>query len=283
MSQALQALRARTRQTPAPAGPGLRDALRAEWTKLRTSPGTIWLLLAIIVVTVALSAAAAAVTRCSGVVSPGCAQDPAKISLTGVDLSQAVVAILAVLVVSGEYSTGMIRTTLAAMPRRSTALAAKAAAVTGLVLAAGTIAVLGSLLAGRLLLPGHGFTAAHGFTPLSLGDGPVLRAAAGSVLYLALIGLLSLGIATAVREAAVAIGLVLGLLYLAYIIAAVVTNQAVHRHLLQAAPMMAGLDIQATTGLRGLPLSPWAGLGVLAAWAAGALLLGGLLLRFRDA
>ena len=109
-----------------------------------------------------------------------------------------------------------------------------------------------------------------------------LRAAAGSVLYLALIGLLSLGIATAVREAAVAIGLVLGLLYLAYIIAAVVTNQAVHRHLLQAAPMMAGLDIQATTGLHGLPLSPWAGLGVVAAWAVGALLLGGLLLRFRD-
>ena len=260
-----------------------RNALHAEWTKLRTSPGTIWLLLAIIVVTVALSAAAAAVTRCSGVVSPGCAQDPAKLSLTGVDLSQAVVAILAVLVVSGEYSTGMIRTTLAAMPRRSTVLAAKAAAVTGLVLAAGTIAVLGSLLAGRLLLPGHGFTAAHGFARLSLGDGPVLRAAAGSVLYLALIGLLSLGIATAVREAAVAIGLVLGLLYLAYIIAAVVTNQAVHRHLLQAAPMMAGLDIQATIGLRSLPLSPWAGLGVVTAWAAGALLLGGLLLRFRDA
>ena len=283
MSQALQAPRAGTRQAPATAGPGLRDALRAEWTKLRTSPGTIWLLLAIIVVTVALSAAAAAVTRCSGVVSPGCAQDPAKISLTGVDLSQAVVAILAVLVVSGEYSTGMIRTTLAAMPRRSTVLTAKAAVVTGLVVAAGTIAVLGSLLAGRLLLPGNGFTGAHGFAPLSLGDGPVLRAAAGSVLYLALIGLLSLGIATAVRESAVAIGLVLGLLYLAYIIAAAVTNPALHRHLLQAAPMIAGLDIQATTALRGLPLSPWAGLGVLAAWAAGALLTGGLLLRFRDA
>jgi ABC-2 type transport system permease protein len=283
VSQALRAPRAGTRQAPASAGPGLRDALHAEWTKLRTSPGTIWLSLAVIVVTVALSAAAAAVTRCSGVVSPGCAQDPAKITLAGVDLGQAVVAILAVLVVSGEYSTGMIRTTLAAMPRRSTVLAAKAAVVTGLVLAAGTLAVLGSLLAGRLLLPGNGFTAAHGFAPLSLGDGPVLRATAGSVLYLALIGLLSLGIATAVRESAVAIGLVLGLLYLAYIIAAAVTNQTVHRHLLQAAPMIAGLNIQATTGLRALPLSPWAGLGVTAAWAVGALLAGALLLRFRDA
>jgi len=111
----------------------------------------------------------------------------------------------------------------------------------------------------------------------------VLRAAAGSVLYLALIGLLSLGAATAVRESAVAIGLVLGLLYLFPIIAAVVTDQDLRRHLLQAAPMTAGLDVQATTGLRALPLSPWAGLGVVAAWAAGAMLAGALLLRFRDA
>jgi len=111
----------------------------------------------------------------------------------------------------------------------------------------------------------------------------VLRAAAGSVLYLALIALLSLGAATAVRDSAVAIGIVLGLLYLFPIVAGVVSNKYVERHLHQIAPMTAGLDIQATTGLRSLPLSPWAGLGVLAAWAAGALLIGGLLLRLRDA
>ena len=89
--------------------------LRAEWTKLRTSPGTAWLLLAVVAVTVAVSAAAAASARCPAV---GCGQDPGKISLTGVDLGQAVVAIVAVLAVGGEYSTGMIRTTLAAMPGR---------------------------------------------------------------------------------------------------------------------------------------------------------------------
>jgi len=280
MSQALQAPRAATRQERPTAGPGLRDGLRAEWTKLRTAPGTLWLLLAVIVLTVALGTAAAAAAKCP---AAGCGQDPAKISLTGVDAGQAVVAVVAVLVVGGEYSTGMIRTTLAAIPRRPTVLGAKAAIVTGLVLAAGTVAVLGSLLAGRLILPGHGFTAAHGFARLSLADGPVLRAAAGSVLYLACIALLRLGIATAVRDSAVAIGLVLGLLYLFPIAAAAITDKDLHRHLLQAAPMMAGLDIQATTGLRSLPLSPWVGLGVTAAWAAGALLLGGLLLRFRDA
>ena len=255
-------------------------ALHAEWTKLRTSPGTAWLLLAVVAVTVAVSAAAAASARCP---AAGCGQDPSKISFTGVDLGQAAVAIVAVLAVSAEYSTGMIRTTLAAMPGRIKLLAAKAAVVSVLILAAGALAAAGSLLTGWLILPGHGFTRAHGFAPLTLADGPVLRATAGSVLYLALIGLLSLGAAAAVRDSAVAIGLVLGVLYLLPIVAAVVSNATVRRHLLQAAPMTAGLDIQATTGLRGLPLSPWQGLAVLAAWAAGALLAGGLLLRLRDA
>jgi ABC-2 type transport system permease protein len=111
----------------------------------------------------------------------------------------------------------------------------------------------------------------------------VLRAAAGSVLYLALIALLSLGVATAVRDSATAIGIVLGVLYLFPIIAAVVTNPDWQRHLQQIGPMSAGLAIQTATGLNHLPIGPFAGLGVLAAWAAAALLAGGLLLRLRDA
>jgi len=258
----------------------LREALHAEWTKLCTLPGTPWLVAAIIVLTVAVSTAAAAAVTCP---SGGCAVDPAKLSLTGIDLGQAVAAILGILAISSEYSTGMIRATITAMPRRTTVLAAKAAIVTGLVLAAGTIAVLGSLLAGRLILSGHGFTPAHGYPPLSLGDGPVLRAAVGSVLYLALIALLSLGIATIIRDPGPAIGIVLGLLYLAPIIAAVVTSPHWHNSIERYAPMTAGLAIQATTGLRGQPISPWAAVGVVAAWAAAALLTGGLLLRLRDA
>jgi ABC-2 type transport system permease protein len=258
----------------------MRDCLRAEWTKLRTAPGALWLLLAAAVLTVGVSWATAASSRC---LVTGCGADPAKVSLTGIYLGQAVVAIVAVLLISDEYRTGMIRTTLAAVPRRAAVLAAKAVIVTGLVLAAGTVAVLGSLLAGRLILPGHGFTAAHGIAALSLSHGPVLRATAGSVLYLALIGLLGLGVAALVRDSAVAIGAVLGLLYLFPIVAAVVTDPYVARHLDQIAPMTAGLEIQATTDLRHLPIGPWAGLGVLAAWAAGALLAGGLIMRFRDA
>jgi ABC-2 type transport system permease protein len=258
----------------------VRESLHAEWTKLRTLASTFWLLLPAAARTVAVRPAAAAAVRCP---SGGCADDPAKISLTGIYLGQAVVAVLAAMAVSGEYGTGMIRLTLAAMPRRVALLAAKAAVLTGLVLAAGTVAVLGSLLAGGLILPGHGVGPSHGYPAISLSDGPVLRAGFGSVLYLALIALLSLGAATALREAAVAIGAVLGLLYVLPIIAVFDGNATLSRHLEQIGPMTAGLAIQATTRLNTLPISPWAGLGVLAAWAAGALVLGGTLLRSRDA
>jgi len=256
------------------------DALRAEWTKLRTVASTGWLLLGAAVLTVTVSLAADAAASCP---SGGCQADTARLSLAGVQAGQAIVVAIAVLAISGEYSSGLIRITLTAMPRRLTVLAAKATLISGLVLAASAVAVLACVLAGRLILPGHGFTLAHGYPPLSLGHGPVLRAACGSVLYLELIALLSLGVATAVRETAVAIGLVLGLLYVFPVVTSVINNPHWERHLEQIGPMTAGLYIQATANLRSLPLTPWEGLGVLALWAAGALTIGALIFRFRDA
>lgn len=239
----------------------MREALHVEWTKLRTVAGTGWLLAAVVLLTVAPGVAASA--ACAGT---GCG-DPTKTGLTGVVFGQAVVAVLAVLAVSGEYSTGMIRVTFAALPRRTTVLAAKAVVVGALVLVAGAVAVLGSISAGGL----------------SLADGPVVRAAVGSVLYLVLIALLSLGVAAAARDAAASIGVVLGLLYLFPIVAAVVSDPDWVERLQRISPMTAGLAVQATVNVDSLPIGPWAGLGVLGLWAAGALLLGGLLLRLRDA
>jgi len=234
----------------------VRVALHAEWTKQRTVAGTAWLLLGIVVCTVGMSALAATAGG----------PDPAKVGLAGVVLGQAVVAVLAVGSVGGEYGTGMIRVTLAAVPRRWVVLCAKGTVVAGLTLAAGTLAVLGSVAAAGLSL-----------------DGPVLRAAVGSVLYLGLVALLSLGVAVLVRDAASAIGVVLGLLYLFPIVAALVSDPDWFRRLQQIAPMTAGLAVQATVDVASQPLAPWAGLGVLAAWAAGALLVGGTALRLRDA
>jgi ABC-2 type transport system permease protein len=255
------------------------EAIHAEWTKLRTLASTYWLLLAVAVCTVGVGTVVVAASSYQA----GSYQDTPKLSLTGVDLGQAVVAVLGVLVISNEYTTGTLCVTLTAMPRRLVVLAAKAVTLTGLVAAAGVIAVGGSLLAGRIILAGKGFTVAHGYALLSLGHGPTLRAAVGSVLYLVLIALLSLGVATALRESATSIGVVVGLLYLFPFLAQVVSDPGWHRHLEQIGPMTAGLAIQVTTGVRSLPISPWAGLGVLAAWSAGALFIGGLLLHLRDA
>jgi ABC-2 type transport system permease protein len=261
----------------------MRLAVHAEWTKLRTLSSTAWLLLAVVVCTVTIGALVSVGTSCP---TAACGQDPARLSLTGIYLGQAVVAILAVLTISAEYGSGMVRTTLSAVPDRLTVLAAKAVVLTGLVLSAGGLAVLGSVVAGRLFLSDSGWPAdgsGQHLTVLSLTAGPTLRAAVGSVLYLVLIALLSLGIATAVRDSGAAIGCVLGLLYLFPILAAVISDPELQRHLRQIAPMSAGLAVQATVNLTSLPIGPWPGLGVLAAWAAGAMLLGALVLRRRDA
>ena len=258
----------------------MSEALHAEWTKLRTVPGTGWLLLGFIALTVGLSATAAAAVTCS---STSCGLDRGRISLTGIDLGQAVVVILAVGAMGDEYSSGMIRVTLAAMPRRIAALAAKACVLTVVVLAVGTVAALASVVAGQFILPVHGFTPANGYASFSLADGPMLRAAFGSVVYLALIALLSLGAVAVVRDSAAAIGVVLALLYVFPVMAQVVSDPDWQKHLEQIGPMTAGLAVQATTNLNSLPISPWAGLGVLATWAAAALMVGGLLLRLRDA
>ena len=91
---------------------GLWDALHAEWTKLRTVTGPAWALIAAVAATVTVSAAASAAVRCPS--GTACPVDTAKLSLTGIQVGQVVVAILAILVISGEYSTGMVRTTLTA-------------------------------------------------------------------------------------------------------------------------------------------------------------------------
>ncbi|OHV37704.1 MULTISPECIES: hypothetical protein [Pseudofrankia] len=236
------------------------NTVRAEWTKLRTSPGTLALLAAVVAGTVAVSAVAA------GFSDPLPGADLPRLSLTGVQLGQAVVAVLAVLAVGDEYASGLAVVTFTAMPRRSRVLAAKAAVVAAVVAAAAAVAVAGSVAAGRFLLPAHTLAA---------------RPAVGSVLYLVLIGLLSLGIAAAVRSPAAGMGTVLALLYALPIVNAAVADPAWQRRLQRIEPASAGLAVQATSG--DLAIGPWKGLGVLALWALGALLAAAVLLERRDA
>jgi ABC-2 type transport system permease protein len=262
----------------------VRRAVHAEWTKLRTVPSTAWLALALVASTVVLGAAATAGASTDACPSPAeCYEDTTKLSLTGVWLGQVAAVVLAVLAMTTEYGTGTIHATLAASPSRRTVLLAKAAVVTGIVLAAGTLGVLGSLAAARGILPGNGFTPAAGYPLPSPADGPTLRAAVGTVLYLGLVALLSLGVGTVVRDTAGALTAVLTLLFNAPVIATFVTDPDWQERLQRFAPMTAGLAVQATRGLDRLPIGPWAGLGVLAAYAGAALLLGAVAFTVRDA
>jgi ABC-2 type transport system permease protein len=264
----------------------VREAIRAEWAKTWSDSVTPWLLGGLVVLSVAVSAATIATARCpagvAGVagVAGGCAQDPARISLTGVYVGQAVAALAGVLAIGTEYGTGMIRVTLTAIPRRDRLLAAKALVLAGPVLAAAAVALGAAMLAGVFVLPDHGFTAARGF---DLASASMWRAWCCAAVYLALVALLALGVTAVVRDSAAAIGIVLGILYLFPVVAKAIGDQAIARHLEQIGPLAAGLDSQTTTGLPGLPLTPWQGFGVAALWAVGALLFGGVSLRLRDA
>ena len=213
----------------------MRRAIHAEWTKLRTVAAPRWLLLGGIALTVA-----------TGVV------DPARFTVTGVVIGQAPIAVLAVLAMSDEYGSGMIRATLTATPRRTTALAAKAIVLTGLVAVTGTVALLASSLVARHALP----------------DG----SAFWSVLYLTLTALLGLGIATVVRDSSASIGVVLGLLYLVPLLSRAIAD-----------PYWQGLIQRIAPGLALHQPTAGDGLAVTAAWAATALLTGAITLNRRDA
>ncbi len=257
--------------------------LHAEWTKLRTLRGNAWLALAIALCTVAASVATALSVDTSQCPAPtDCFEDTPRLALGGVWLGQVLVAVLAVGMLGGEYGTGMIRATLAAAPRRHTVLAAKAAVLTATVTAAGTLGVLGALGAARLILPAHGFTEANGYPPLSLADPATLRAAAGTVLYLVLVGLVALGVAAAVRGTAGALTTVLALLFMTPLLVTMVSDDTWRVRLERLTPTTAGLAIQATRDLDRLPIGPWAGLGVLAGWAAAAVLAGWAVFAARD-
>lgn len=262
--------------SPSAHWPAFADAWRAEWIKARTIASTGWLLAATAALGIGLSSAICAVVDYQA----GGGQDPTKLALSGIQLAQALIATWAVRAVTAEYRSGMIRTTLTAIPRRTNLLAAKTAVITALTLAASTITVAGSLVVARTLLAANGLSASG--HPLSLSAGPTLRAAIGSILYLGLISLVATGTALAVRDSSTATGIVLGLLYLFPLAAQLAGNATWQRHLQQIGPSTAGLAIQATTNLRALPTSPWTGLGVLAAWAVGSISVGGLVLHLRD-
>jgi ABC-2 type transport system permease protein len=256
--------------------------VRAEWTKLRSLHSTGWLLLAAVVATVALGFAVSGsldAEHCRD----ACHEDLTKMSLMGVRLGQAAVAIFAALAITSEYATRTIRPTLTATPGRLRVLLSKVVVITGLSLLAGVVGVSGSLLAARAVLPGNGFTPANGYAYLSLADPLTRRAYLGSVLYFGLVAVISLGLGFVIRDTGGTIAAVLTLFYGSPLIAMFVTDAKWAHRIHRYSPMDAGLAITSTRDFATTHIGPWAGLALLSAYGAGAVLIGAVLFRLRDA
>jgi ABC-2 type transport system permease protein len=250
--------------------------LRSEWTKLRTLPSTGWSLLAAVVLTVGFGAlyAMLRVTRPPTRPAELAGFDPTAISLTGVHLAQLAVGVLGVLLVTGEYATGMIRTSFAAVPRRLPVLWGKAIVFALTTLTLFVPATLVAFLVGQSIL-----SPAHLGTTL---DRPgVARAVLGSALYLAAVGLLGLGLGALLRNTAAAIASLFGVLFGLQIVVALLPS-SLSDHVFKYLPAPAGT---AVTNLRPDPssLGPSAGFGLFCLYTAILLGLAAWQLRRRDA
>ena len=261
----------------APAG---RSRLwRSEWTKLRTVRSTWWTLLAMAVVTLGVAAIAGATVSHNWHtfnVIQRATFDPTGITLKGLLFSQLIIGVLGVLVMSAEYGTGTIRSTLAATPRRARVLAAKAVIVGALSLVVGEVLSFGAFLLGQGLLRSP---APHAL----LSQPGVARAVVGGGVVIALLGLFALGLAAIVRHSAGAITTYVGVLLVVPIILQTLPS-SFSQPILKFMPFhISDVMTSVVTAGQGSSLSPWTGAGVLALYALAALGVGGYLLVRRDA
>jgi ABC-type transport system involved in multi-copper enzyme maturation permease subunit len=263
-----------------PARPGhyrFSGLLRSEWTKLRTVRSTMWTLGFTIVIGVALATIFAAVVRvhwAKMTPSKRASFDPIGISMIGVYFGVLTIGILGVLAISAEYSTGTIRATFSAAPGRLRVLAAKTLVFGAVALVISEITAFASFFLGQAILTAP---AAH----VTIGSPGALRAVAGSGLYLCVIGLFSLGLATLIRHTAGAISAFTGTLLVIPVIGTALPS-SLDNDLSRYFPLRIGAEM-----VSGQPLShafsPWTGLAVLCVYAAVFLVIGGAVLVNRDA
>jgi ABC-2 type transport system permease protein len=241
----------------------MTPGVRAEWTKLTALRGTRWTLFLTLALTVLLT------LLVTGTASSDTTEDPLQLRLGGVYLGQFAVASLGVMAISSEFTSGMIRTTLVAMPRRHVVMAAKTVVVGGLVLAAGLVGCTLAYFAGSAVPGASAADAARGI--------------AGTAVYLAALALFSLGFGAILRNTAAAISTVLALLWLPLILINLVPMETGLK-IAKWCPMFAGLSIQRTVERAdSIPIAPGAGLALFCAYALVALALGFWLVGRRDA
>jgi ABC-2 type transport system permease protein len=247
----------------------------SEWIKLRSLRSTFWSLVAASVFIIGLGLLFASVQAGNWADRPHQdVWDPTWISLQGAFLAQLAIGVLGVMAVTGEYSTGMIRATLSAVPRRLPVLWAKLAVFAVTVFVAMGIALLAAFLIGQAVL-----SSTH--AQASLTSPGSARAILGGALYLSLLAMLGIGLGFLIRNTAGAIATLFGLLLILPVLSQALPSPWDGR-VTKYLPMPSGSGIM-TTVRDTSSLTPWAGLGVFALYAVVAVALGAVMLRRRDA
>ena len=253
------------------------DVLCSEWTKLRSVRSTFWALTVVVVLGVGLGAVisvAAAHGYARSSASGKLSWDPTGISLEGVGIATLAIAVLGVLCLSSEYSSGMIRTSLIAVPRRGRVLAAKSLVFAGVTFVLGEATCFTAFFVGQALISGHAPHAA-------LGDPGVARAVVGGGLYLTVLAVLSVAAGTLLRHAAAAITCMVAVLFVLPGIAQALPdswrNPVTEFWPTQAGSQLTSVYPSAHT------LQPWPGFGVMCLFVAIVYAIAWTLLDRRDA
>jgi ABC-2 type transport system permease protein len=253
------------------------DVLRSEWVKLRSVRSTFWALTVTVVLGIALGAVISAVAahgyaRFS--VSEKQSWDPTGVSQSGMVIAQLAIVVLGVLIISSEYSSGMIRTSLIAVPKRGRVLAAKALVFAVVTFVVGEVTCFAAFFVGQAFISGHAPHAA-------LGDPGVARAVAGGGLYLAALAVLSVAAGALLRHPAAAITCMIAVLLVLPAIAQALPDSW-RNPVNEFWPTQAGSQLTSVYH-SAHTLQPWPGFGVMCVFVAIVYAVAWALLDRRDA
>ena len=252
---------------------GLRCALRGEWTKFWSLRSAGWSVFALALVTYGLCYLSTSALR-----GHAHTADPIMRVLVGFNFDQFVMGVLGVLFLSSEYSTGQIRSTMAAMPRRKIVLAAKAIVVGGVGLVLGELLSFSTYFLGHFILSGQA-------SQISLSQPGVLRVLTESGIDLAIVGLIGLGIASIVRSLAASLSIFTSIMLVLTVVLFALPGIIVHVMSRYLPANISSTVFASTTPsqLQGTPLfSPLIGLLLLGLYAVVLLGVGGWLMTRRD-
>lgn len=265
----------------APARDSWTGILRAEWTKIRSVRSTVWSLIAFVVVAIGFSALVSLVIS-SQWAKPGAAERTASLHADpsgviygpGFTFGQLALCVLGVIVISSEYSTGAIRSSLLAVPRRLPMLAAKVLVFAGVCLVASAITVFAVFFITTAIL--------HGHIVITLGQPGMLRATLGGIAYLTVLGVFAVAVGGLIRHTAGGIATVIGIVLVLPIVMDLIPGSVAHR-IAGYLPTTAGTLIAQTARQPGDVLSPWQGFGIFCLWTVVLLIACAVLLDRRDA